>query len=131
MVVHPETGEIWQNEHGPRGGDEVNVVRAGANYGWPQYRFGTHYDRRPIPDPRPNVGIEVPIHQWTPALAPSGMTIYTGDVFPQWRGDTFHGDSPRNTSTACASTTRHRSSRKGCWRTTASASATYAPARTG
>jgi aldose sugar dehydrogenase len=91
MAVHPETGEIWQNEHGPRGGDEVNVVVAGANYGWPRYRFGTHYDGRPIPDPEPGLGIQTPILHWTPALAPSGMTFYAGDAFPQWRGDAFVG----------------------------------------
>jgi aldose sugar dehydrogenase len=91
MAVHPETGEIWQNEHGPRGGDEINRILPGRNYGWPNYRFGNHYDGRPIPDSTPDAGIEMPLLDWTPAIAPSGMSVYTGDVFPQWRGDIFNG----------------------------------------
>ncbi len=91
MVVHPETGEIWQNEHGPRGGDEINRIVAGRNYGWPEYNFGNHYDGRRIPDPGPDTGTELPILHWTPSIAPSGMAIYTGDAFPQWRGDIFVG----------------------------------------
>jgi aldose sugar dehydrogenase len=91
MATHPQTGEIWQNEHGPRGGDEINLMRPGANYGWPEYNFGNHYDGRPIPDPQPDTGIELPLLHWTPAIAPSGMTIYDGDAFPQWRGDVFNG----------------------------------------
>jgi aldose sugar dehydrogenase len=90
MAVHPRTGEIWQNEHGPRGGDEINIIRAGRNYGWPEFSFGNHYDGRPIPDP-PGAGTELPLLHWTPAIAPSGMDFYTGDVFPQWRGDVFNG----------------------------------------
>jgi aldose sugar dehydrogenase len=91
MALHPETGEIWQNEHGPRGGDEINRMVAGRNYGWPEFSFGNHYDGRPIPDPRPDAGVELPLLHWTPSIAPSGMTIYTGDAFPQWRGDVFSG----------------------------------------
>jgi aldose sugar dehydrogenase len=91
MALHPESGEIWQNEHGPRGGDEINRMVAGRDYGWPRYSFGNHYDGRRIPDPRPDAEVEMPLHHWTPAIAPSGMTIYAGDVFPQWRGDVFSG----------------------------------------
>jgi len=91
MVVHPETGDIWQNEHGPQGGDEINRILPGRNYGWPEYNFGDHYDGRSIPDPRPGIGMELPLHHWTPSIAPSGLTIYTGDAFPQWRGDVFSG----------------------------------------
>jgi aldose sugar dehydrogenase len=92
MAIHPETGELWQSEHGPRGGDELNRMVAGGNYGWPRYRYGTHYDGRPIPDPT-EAGEEIvrPVAHWTPALAPSGLAIYTGDAFPQWRGDFFIG----------------------------------------
>jgi len=89
MVVHPETGEIWQSEHGPRGGDVINVMVAGANYGWPEYNFGDHYDGASIPDPDPDAGIEMPLIDWTPAIAPGGITIYTGDAFPGWHGDVF------------------------------------------
>jgi aldose sugar dehydrogenase len=91
MVVHPETGEVWQHEHGPRGGDELHRIQPGRNYGWPEVSFGTQYDGRPIPDPRPDAGAELPLLHWTPSIAPSGMTVYTGDVFPQWRGDLFVG----------------------------------------
>jgi aldose sugar dehydrogenase len=91
IVVHPETGEVWLNEHGPRGGDEINRVVAGANYGWPEVSFGSEYNGRPIPDPTPGRGFEMPVLHWTPSIAPSGMAVYTGDVFPQWRGDFFIG----------------------------------------
>lgn len=91
MAVHPETGEIWQNEHGPRGGDEINRMVAGGNYGWPDYSFGDHYDGQPISDPEPNSGIELPLLHWTPSIAPSGMAFYTGDRFPEWRGHVFNG----------------------------------------
>jgi aldose sugar dehydrogenase len=91
MVVHPETGEILQHEHGPRGGDEINRILPGRNYGWPEVSFGSQYDGRPIPDPQAGAGVELPLLHWTPSIAPSGMTVYTGDVFPQWRGDIFVG----------------------------------------
>jgi aldose sugar dehydrogenase len=91
MALHPETGEIWQNEHGPRGGDEINVIRAGANYGWPRVSFGDHYDGRPIPDPSPGAEFQLPVLHWTPSIAPSGLEFYTGDALPQWRGNAFVG----------------------------------------
>jgi aldose sugar dehydrogenase len=91
MAVHPRTGEVWQAEHGPRGGDELNVLRAGGNYGWPDYNWGNHYDGRPIADPQQGAGTVLPVLHWTPAVAPSGMTIYDGAAFPQWRGDIFIG----------------------------------------
>lgn len=91
MTVHPGTGEVWQAEHGPRGGDALNVLRAGANYGWPDYSFGNHYDGRPIADPPAGSAVQAPVAHWTPAIAPSGMTVYDGDAFPQWTGDIFIG----------------------------------------
>jgi len=91
MALHPETGEIWQNEHGPRGGDKLNVIRAGANYGWPRVSFGNHYDGRPISDPTPGGEFELPVVHWTPAIAPSGLEFYSGDALPQWRGSAFIG----------------------------------------
>ncbi len=91
MVVHPGSGEVWLNEHGPRGGDEINRIVAGADYGWPHYSFGRHYSFRGIPDPEEGVGVELPLLHWTPSIAPSGMAVYTGDVFPEWRGDVFVG----------------------------------------
>jgi aldose sugar dehydrogenase len=91
MAVHPETGDVWQNEHGPRGGDQLNRLVAGANYGWPDYNFGNHYDGTPIPDPTPGSGVTLPVLHWTPSIAPSGMAFYTGDRFPAWRGSVFNG----------------------------------------
>jgi aldose sugar dehydrogenase len=91
LALHPETGEVWLHEHGPRGGDAVQLVRPGANYGWPDVSFGRQYSMLPIPDPEPGQGIELPLHHWTPSIAPSGMAFYTGDHFPNWRGDVFAG----------------------------------------
>ena len=91
LALHPETGEVWLHEHGPRGGDAVHLVRPGANYGWPDVSFGRQYSMLPIPDPEAGRGIELPLHHWTPSIAPSGMTFYTGGRFPNWRGDLFAG----------------------------------------
>jgi len=90
MIVHPPTGEVWIHEHGPRGGDEINVIEPGGNYGWPEVTYGREYHGPEIgPDTRPDV--ISPIHQWTPSIAPSGMAWYEGDAFPEWRGDIFVG----------------------------------------
>jgi aldose sugar dehydrogenase len=91
MVVHPHTGEIWQNEHGPRGGDEINLIRAGANYGWPEVTHGIDYSGARITDRTAAPGMESPVLHWTPSIAPSGMTVYSGDIFPHWRGSFFIG----------------------------------------
>jgi aldose sugar dehydrogenase len=91
LAVHPETGEVWLNEHGPRGGDEINRLEAGGNYGWPNFRYANHYDGRSIPDYQPGQGVVLPLVDWTPALAPSGLAFYTGDRFPNWRGSVFSG----------------------------------------
>ncbi|MEQ8798716.1 MAG: PQQ-dependent sugar dehydrogenase [Salinisphaeraceae bacterium] len=91
MIVHPDTGDIWLHEHGPQGGDEVNRIRAGANYGWPLATFGENYGGgRFAPEP-PLEGTVSPVHHWTPSIAPSGLAIYQGDAFPTWRGDLFAG----------------------------------------
>jgi glucose/arabinose dehydrogenase len=91
MAVEPRTGTIWQNEHGPRGGDELNVLRAGDNYGWPRASFGDHYSGAPIPDHGEGDGFAQPVLHWSPALAPSGMAFYSGDRFPRWRDNAFVG----------------------------------------
>jgi glucose/arabinose dehydrogenase len=90
MIIHPPTGRVWVNEHGPQGGDEINIVKPGANYGWPKATYGEEYGGGEIaPDTRED--IEPPIHHWTPSIAPSGMAYYDGDAFPQWRGSLFVG----------------------------------------
>lgn len=92
MAVHPSTGEVWLHEHGPQGGDEINVVEAGANYGWPVITYGVNYGTgTPIGEGTSKPGMEQPILHWTPSIAPSGMAFYTGDRFPEWRGDIFAG----------------------------------------
>lgn len=92
LAVHPETGEVWLNEHGPQGGDEVNVVRAGANYGWPVVGYGVNYRTgSAIHEGTHRPGMEQPIHVWVPSIGVSGLAFYTGSQFPGWRGDAFAG----------------------------------------
>ena len=91
-ALHPETGVLWIHEHGPQGGDEVNIIKAGANYGWPIITYGKEYVTGwDIGEGTHKQGIEQPIHHWTPSIAPSGMAFYTGDRFPGWRGNLFVG----------------------------------------
>lgn len=91
MTVHPDTGEIWSHEHGPRGGDEINIIRAGNNYGWPEVTYGIDYSGATISDKTTMDGMTDPLHYWDPSIAPSGMAFYTGDQFPEWKGDLFVG----------------------------------------
>jgi aldose sugar dehydrogenase len=91
LAVHPETGQVWQNEHGPRGGDEVNVLLPGRNYGWPVVTYGINYDGTPITEETHREGMEQPVHHWVPSIATSGMAFYTGERYPGWRGDLFVG----------------------------------------
>ncbi len=80
-------GRLWELEHGPRGGDELNLVQPGANYGWPLVSNGSHYDGTPIPDHSPDDGFAAPAISWNPVIAPGDMIFYTGDLFPQWKGN--------------------------------------------
>jgi glucose/arabinose dehydrogenase len=91
LAVHPARGEIWAHEHGPKGGDEINLLRPGANYGWPVVTFGVSYAGLPIGEGTGKPGMTPPLHQWTPSVAPSGMAFYTGDAFPKWTGNLFVG----------------------------------------
>lgn len=91
-ALHPETGVLWISEHGPRGGDEINIPEAGKNYGWPIVSYGVNYDGTPVGSGKAQgPGFEDPIYQWTPVIAASGMLFYTGDAFPEWRGNLFNG----------------------------------------
>ena len=91
-ALHPTTGELWVSNHGPRGGDGLYVVRAGRNYGWPLISWGTHYDGRLVNGGlREREGLDQPLVHWTPSIAPSGLTFYTGNLFPTWRGNLFSG----------------------------------------
>ena len=91
MAIHPETGSPWLHEHGARGGDEVNVVRPGVNYGWPVITYGIDYSGAPIGEGTHKEGMAQPIYYWVPSIAPSGMAFYDGEAFPEWRGDLFVG----------------------------------------
>jgi len=90
-ALHPETGALWQHEHGPRGGDEINIVEAGRNYGWPLVSWGKEYSGWPIPDPPGRPDLADAIYQWTPVIAASGMSFYTHDRFVAWRGSLLVG----------------------------------------
>ena len=92
LTVHPQTGDLWEHEHGPLGGDEVNVIEGGRNYGWPVISYGKEYSGESIGDALTRKqGLEQPVHRYVPSIAPSDMLIYSGDAFPEWRGDLFIG----------------------------------------
>ncbi|WP_417525722.1 PQQ-dependent sugar dehydrogenase [Marinovum sp.] len=84
-------GNLWVNEHGARGGDEVNRIRKGANYGWPVIAYGRHYSGGRIGEGTSKPGMEQPVHYWDPSIAPSGMMFYSGKLWPEWKGDLFVG----------------------------------------
>jgi len=91
-ALHPKTGELWTHEHGPQGGDEVNIIRSGRNYGWPVATFGREYGTGfRIGEGTQRPGMEPPLHIWVPSIAPSGMAFYAGDRFPAWRGSLLVG----------------------------------------
>jgi glucose/arabinose dehydrogenase len=91
LIVHPETGVIWNNENGPNGGDEINIILPGRNYGWPLISFGRDYAGPRISEHPTLDGMESPLVVWLPAIAVSGMAVYTGDRFPKWKGNVFVG----------------------------------------
>lgn len=93
LVVHPETGDVFSAEHGPNGGDEVNRIRPGANYGWPTYTYGRDYDGAELTDLPTAPGFEKPLLVWDPSIAPFGLMVYTGDRFPAWKGNLFVGSA--------------------------------------
>jgi glucose/arabinose dehydrogenase len=91
-AVHPQTGQLWTHEHGPQGGDEVNVMRSGLNYGWPVITYGVNYGLgTKIGVGQAKVGLEQPLHAWVPSIAPSGMAFVSGSHFPQWQGNLLVG----------------------------------------
>ena len=90
-ALHPQTGRLWEHEHGPRGGDEVNIPLAGKNYGWPVIGYGVDYSGAKIHEATAKAGMEQPVKYWVPSIAPSGMAFYTGDLFPRWKGNLFIG----------------------------------------
>ena len=94
-AIHPTTGVLWTVEHGPKGGDEINIARRGANLGYPVISYGVQYSDQKIGDGlTARIGLQQPVYFWVPSIGPSGMTFYTGDLFPQWRGNLFVGAMP-------------------------------------
>jgi glucose/arabinose dehydrogenase len=92
LAIHPETGDVWADEHGPQGGDELNRIQSGRNYGWPVIGYGVNYTTGlAIHAGTHRQGMEQPVHVWVPSIGVSGMMIYTGDRFPEWRGNLFVG----------------------------------------
>jgi aldose sugar dehydrogenase len=91
MVLHPETGELWTHEHGPKGGDEINIIKAGKNYGWPKISYGINYSGTSFTDYTALPGMEQPLHYWDPSIAPSGMAFVTSDIYPEWKGNLLVG----------------------------------------
>ena len=91
LALNPASGKLWEHEHGPRGGDEINIIEKGKNYGWPVIGFGIDYSGAKIHESTRKDGMEQPVQYWVPSIAPSGMAFYTGDLFPAWRGNLFVG----------------------------------------
>jgi len=90
LAFHPESGELWENEFGPRGGDELNIIQAGKNYGWPVITYGLEYGGEKIGGAiTQKAGMEQPVYYWDPVLSPSGMTFYTGNNIPEWKNNLF------------------------------------------
>jgi glucose/arabinose dehydrogenase len=97
LAIHPVTGDVLATEHGPQGGDEVNVITPGANYGWPVVGFGVNYRTgSAIHGGTHKEGMEQPMHIWVPSIGTSGLMVYTGDKFPEWRGNVFAGGMVAN-----------------------------------
>lgn len=90
LDIHPATGDLWEAEFGPRGGDELNIIKAGKNYGWPVITYGLEYSGKPIGAPaQQKAGMEQPVYYWDPVLSPSGMTFYKGNAIPEWKNNLF------------------------------------------
>ena len=92
LALNPADGKLWEQEHGARGGDEINIIQKGHNYGWPRVSYGVNYDGTPVGTGKTKMeGVDDPRWHWTPSIAPSGMAFYTGDLFPTWKGSLFNG----------------------------------------
>jgi glucose/arabinose dehydrogenase len=92
LAINPADGKLWEQEHGAMGGDEINLIEKGHNYGWPLVSYGKNYDGSPVGTGKAKMeGVDDPRWHWTPSIAPSGLTFYTGDLFPGWKGSLFNG----------------------------------------
>ncbi|HMJ43130.1 MAG TPA: PQQ-dependent sugar dehydrogenase [Pseudolabrys sp.] len=92
LAINPADGKLWEQEHGARGGDEINIIAPGHNYGWPLVSYGVNYDGSPVGTGKQQMaGVDDALWHWTPSIAPSGLTFYTGDLFKGWKGSLFNG----------------------------------------
>ncbi|WP_442588760.1 PQQ-dependent sugar dehydrogenase [Pedobacter sp. AW31-3R] len=91
LAIHPVSGELWDNEHGPRGGDELNIIKPGKNYGWPVITYGINYNGKPISNLTAKEGMEQPVHYWIPSIGPSGLAFVTGTRYKGWEGNVLSG----------------------------------------
>ena len=92
LTINPADGKLWEQEHGAKGGDEINIIQPGHNYGWPLVSHGVNYDGSPVGSGKATMkGVDAPVWHWTPSIAPSGVTFYTGDLFPGWKGSLING----------------------------------------
>ncbi|MGB0950136.1 MAG: PQQ-dependent sugar dehydrogenase, partial [Marinirhabdus sp.] len=96
MAIHPTTGKIWLHEHGPRGGDEINIVKKGANYGWPVISYGVNYSGTTFTEITKKEGMQQPVYYWVPSIAPCGMDFVTSDNYPHWKGHLLVGSLKYN-----------------------------------
>lgn len=101
LTLHPTTGALWSHEHGPRGGDEINIIEGGKNYGWPAISYGINYNGTVLTDKTSLPGMEQPLHYWIPSIAPSGMAFVTGDRYKKWKGDLMVGSLRFNYLNRC------------------------------
>jgi len=102
LTIHPVTGALWSHEHGPRGGDEINIIEAGKNYGWPAISYGINYNGTVLTEKTALPGMEQPLHYWIPSIAPSGMAFVTGNKYKNWQGDVMVGSLRFNYLNRCA-----------------------------
>jgi glucose/arabinose dehydrogenase len=92
LAFHPVTGDLWENEFGPRGGDELNRIEPGKNYGWPTITYGIEYSGKQVGDAiQQKEGLQQPVYYWDPSISPSGSTFYSGDRIPEWKNNLFLG----------------------------------------
>ena len=89
LAFRPGTDELWEVDVGPFGGDELNLIKPGTNYGWPLINYGLEYSRKPVGEGPVKAGLEQPVYYWDPVISPSSLTFYSGDLFPQWKGNAF------------------------------------------
>jgi glucose/arabinose dehydrogenase len=116
LAFNPFTNEIWEDEHGPKGGDEINIIRKGKNYGWPLVSYGVNYDGNPVSASPEKEGVENPIHTWTPSIAPCGMAFITSDKYGAWKGNVLVGSLAFTHLTRLQISSNRSPKKPKCWK---------------